>query len=32
MYGYPSDMQKLAAETVLKQIEMVANELMNEII
>ena len=26
-YGYPPDMQKLATETVLKQAEMIANEL-----
>jgi len=26
-YGYPPDMQKLATETVLKQAEMLANEL-----
>ena len=29
-YGYPPDMQKLATETVLKQAEMIANELTNE--
>ncbi len=27
-YGYPPDMQMLATETVLKQAEMIANELM----
>lgn len=26
-YGYPPDMQLLATETVLKQAEMIANEL-----
>jgi len=26
-YGYPPDMQKLATETVLKQAELIANEL-----
>lgn len=26
-YGYPPDMQALATETVLKQAEMIANEL-----
>ena len=26
-YGYPPDMQKLATETVLKQAELLANEL-----
>jgi type I restriction enzyme R subunit len=26
-YGYPPDMQKLATETVLKQAEMIADEL-----
>nr|WP_081431800.1 type I restriction enzyme endonuclease domain-containing protein [Geobacter metallireducens] len=26
-YGYPPDMQMLATETVLKQAEMLANEL-----
>ncbi|MGK9369405.1 type I restriction endonuclease subunit R [Melioribacter sp. Ez-97] len=30
-YGYPPDMQKLATETVLKQAEMIANELTNPI-
>lgn len=29
-YGYPPDMQKLATETVLKQAEMLANELLNK--
>ncbi len=29
-YGYPPDMQKLATETILKQAEMIANELTNE--
>ncbi len=28
-FGYPPDMQKLATETVLKQAEMIANELSN---
>jgi len=28
-YGYPPDMQALATETVLKQAEMIANELAN---
>jgi len=28
-FGYPPDMQKLATETVLKQAEMIANELTN---
>ena len=28
-YGYPPDMQKLATETVLKQAEMLANEIVN---
>jgi type I restriction enzyme R subunit len=28
-YGYPPDMQKLATETVLKQAELIANELTN---
>jgi type I restriction enzyme R subunit len=28
-YGYPPDMQLLATETVLKQAEMIANELVN---
>ncbi|GBD87646.1 hypothetical protein BMS3Abin03_01580 [bacterium BMS3Abin03] len=26
-FGYPPDMQKLATETVLKQAELIANEL-----
>jgi type I restriction enzyme R subunit len=26
-YGYPPDMQKLATETVLKQAELIADEL-----
>jgi type I restriction enzyme R subunit len=30
-FGYPPDMEKLATETVLKQAEMIANELTNEI-
>jgi type I restriction enzyme, R subunit len=29
-YGYPPDMQMLATETVLKQAEMIANELMKK--
>jgi type I restriction enzyme R subunit len=29
-YGYPPDMQKLATEIVLKQAEMIANELTND--
>lgn len=29
-YGYPPDMQKLATETVLKQAELIANEITNE--
>ena len=29
-YGYPPDMQKLATETILKQAELIANELTNE--
>ena len=29
-YGYPPDMQKLATETVLKQAELIANELTAE--
>jgi type I restriction enzyme R subunit len=29
-YGYPPDMQLLATETVLKQAEMIANELSNK--
>jgi type I restriction enzyme, R subunit len=28
-YGYPPDMELLATETVLKQAEMIANELAN---
>jgi len=28
-YGYPPDMQLLATETVLKQAEMLAKELIN---
>jgi len=28
-YGYPPDMQKLATETVLKQAELIANEVTN---
>ena len=28
-FGYPPDMQLLATETVLKQAELIANELMN---
>ena len=28
-YGYPPDMQMLATETVLKQAELIANELIN---
>ncbi len=28
-YGYPPDMQKLATETVLKQAELIANELVD---
>ena len=28
-FGYPPDMQKLATETVLKQAELIANELTN---
>jgi type I restriction enzyme R subunit len=27
-YGYPPDMQKLATDTVLKQAEMIAEELV----
>jgi len=30
-FGYPPDMQKLATETVLKQAEMIANELTNKL-
>ena len=29
-FGYPPDLQKLATETVLKQAELIANELTNE--
>jgi len=29
-YGYPPDMQKLATETVLKQAELIAEEIMRE--
>ncbi|MHC1777558.1 MAG: type I restriction enzyme endonuclease domain-containing protein [Lentimicrobium sp.] len=29
-YGYPPDMQKLATETVLKQAELIAEELEKE--
>ena len=29
-YGYPPDMRKLATETVLKQAELIANELTKE--
>jgi len=29
-FGYPPDMQMLATETVLKQAEMIANELTGE--
>ena len=29
-YGYPPDMEKLATETVLKQAELIAEELMRE--
>jgi type I restriction enzyme R subunit len=28
-YGYPPDMQKLATETVLKQAEMIAEEMVH---
>lgn len=28
-YGYPPDLQKLATETVLKQAELIANEITN---
>jgi type I restriction enzyme R subunit len=28
-YGYPPDMEKLATETVLKQAELLAEELMS---
>ncbi len=30
-YGYPPDMQKLATETVLKQAELIANELTTDV-
>jgi type I restriction enzyme R subunit len=30
-FGYPPDMQKLATETVLKQAEMIAQELTEKI-
>ncbi|MBQ3845211.1 MAG: DUF3387 domain-containing protein [Bacteroidales bacterium] len=29
-YGYPPDMQQLATETVLKQAERIAEEIINE--
>jgi type I restriction enzyme R subunit len=29
-YGYPPDMQKLATETILKQAELIANEITLE--
>ncbi|ABZ97326.1 Hypothetical protein LEPBI_I1212 [Leptospira biflexa serovar Patoc strain 'Patoc 1 (Paris)'] len=29
-YGYPPDMQMLATETVLKQAERIANELVSD--
>ena len=29
-YGYPPDMQKLATETILKQAEMIADEIANQ--
>ncbi len=29
-YGYPPDMQKLAVETVLKQAELIADELSKD--
>ena len=29
-YGYPPDMQMVATETVLKQAEMIANEMTKE--
>ncbi|HIP31273.1 MAG TPA: type I restriction endonuclease subunit R [Lutibacter sp.] len=29
-FGYPPDMQKLATETILKQAELIANELTND--
>ncbi len=28
-YGYPPDMQALATETVLKQAELIADEIIN---
>ena len=28
-YGYPPDMQELATETVLKQAELIADEIIN---
>ena len=31
-YGYPPDMQKLAAETVLKQAELMAEELVSRLV
>lgn len=30
-YGYPPDMQKLATDTVLKQAELLAEELTHEV-
>ena len=30
-FGYPPDMQKLATETVLKQAELIANEITLEV-
>lgn len=30
LYGYPPDMQKLATETVLKQAELIADELVGD--
>lgn len=29
-YGYPPDMEQLATDTVLKQAELIAQELINE--
>ncbi len=29
VFGYPPDMQKLATETVIKQAEMIAEELLS---
>ena len=29
IYGYPPDMEKLATDTVLKQAELIADELIN---